>query len=169
MRKTGAEKIGYGKWSKKGVPHKGWTCVDYEDFGEMSFECEMCEFKMIRYIHHMEHPEYPDVLRVGRVCAENMEDDYSGAKKREAFLKSRIKKRDRWVERKWKISKNGNDWIEADGYIVIVMEQNYCWKAVIKNKDETFKKWSEGEYNSPDEIKLAAFDCITDILKEQML
>lgn len=23
-----------GKWSKAGVPHKGWHCVDIEDLGE---------------------------------------------------------------------------------------------------------------------------------------
>ncbi|GHV31592.1 hypothetical protein AGMMS4952_20620 [Spirochaetia bacterium] len=54
-----------GKWSDKGVPHKGWKCIDIEDLGEPSLTCEMCESQEIRYVHYMKHPGYKDILKVG--------------------------------------------------------------------------------------------------------
>jgi hypothetical protein len=34
---------GFGKWSQRGVPHKGWTCIGVEDLGrEDRAICEMC-------------------------------------------------------------------------------------------------------------------------------
>lgn len=53
-----------GKWSVAGVPHRGWTCVDIEDLGEPSIDCEMCESQTIRYVHHMSHDDYSDILQV---------------------------------------------------------------------------------------------------------
>jgi hypothetical protein len=111
---------GRGKWSQRGVPHKGWRCVDIEDLGEPQIECEMCESQTIRYVHHMEHPDYPKVLEVGCVCAGHMEGDISAARTREASMKSRTGKRKRWLFRKWRLSSKGNHWIEADGYRVTV-------------------------------------------------
>jgi len=64
-----------GKWSKPGVPHKGWTCTGFEDLGGSNEVCGMCEFQLIRYIHYMKHPEYPEVIAAGCVCAGQMEQD----------------------------------------------------------------------------------------------
>ncbi len=72
---------GRGKWSIAGVPHKGWTCVDIEDLGEPSAECEMCESQSIRYVHHMQHPQYANVLAVGCVCAGHMEGDLAASRR----------------------------------------------------------------------------------------
>ena len=47
-----------GKWSRVGVPHKGWTCVNVEDLGEPEAVCEMCEIQQIRYVHWMEHQTF---------------------------------------------------------------------------------------------------------------
>jgi hypothetical protein len=60
----------HGKWSKSGIPHKGWGCVSVEDLDTSDAVCEMCEHQEIRYVHHMQHPDYPDVLGVGCVCAD---------------------------------------------------------------------------------------------------
>jgi hypothetical protein len=71
-------------WSRPGVPHRGWSCVDVEDLGEPSEVCEMCEQAQLRYVHVMRHPEWEGELRVGCVCAGRMEEDYKRAVQREA-------------------------------------------------------------------------------------
>ena len=158
----------HGKWSMSGVPHKGWICIDIEDLGEPSFFCEMCESQSIRYVHYMKHSEYNDVLGVGCVCAGKMEENYSGAKLRDDFMKKRSAKRLRWIKNShWKLSQKGNKWIEADGYIIVMKKQNNLWSALVKSKDGTFKEWSKRKYESIDEAKLAAFDCLTKILAEK--
>jgi hypothetical protein len=69
---------GTGKWTRPGVPHKSWTCVDIEDLGSPSHVCEMCEFSAVRYVHIMTHPAYIGPLRVGCICAGHMEADLVG-------------------------------------------------------------------------------------------
>jgi hypothetical protein len=50
---------GRGKWSKAGVPHKGWSCIEDGDLGAGNTQtCEMCESTQIRYTHTMTHPDY---------------------------------------------------------------------------------------------------------------
>src|SRR5262245_34229311 len=90
-----AENIGggtwFGDWSKVGVPHKGWICIDMEDQGDDLVTCEMCETAQVRYVHVMRNERWPGELRVGCVCAERMEEDASAAKEREARFKRRFR------------------------------------------------------------------------------
>ena len=58
------EATGRGKWARKGVPHKGWTCESVEDLDRADAVCEMCESQAIRFVHEMTHPEYAEPLRV---------------------------------------------------------------------------------------------------------
>ena len=91
-----SERIGTGKWAEPGVPHRGWTCVNIEDLGEPAAICEMCEVMCIRYVHTMEHPDH-EPLRVGCVCAGNMEQDLVGARQRETEFRKRQSRRSRWL------------------------------------------------------------------------
>jgi len=89
----------YGLWSKPGVPHQGWSCIDVEDLGEPAATCEMCERMTIRYVHTMTHPQWKGELAVGCVCAGNMEGDIAAAKGREKALAKKV----RWAgSRAWK-------------------------------------------------------------------
>jgi len=155
---------GRGKWSKSGVPHRGWQCVDIEDLGEPGLECEMCESQIIRYVHHMEHPNYQKVLQVGCICAGHMEGDLVAAQTREASMRSRTSKRKRWLSRKWRISAKGNPWIRADGYRVTVYPRGDGWAATISSEDDSFVQHSRRNYSTIDRAKLAAFDQITRLL-----
>ena len=157
---------GQGKWSEEGVPHKGWICIDIEDTGELSSVCAMCEKQLIRYKHYMKHSDYDKILEVGCVCAGNMEDDLVSAKRRDDFMKSRSNKRKKWLNRNWKISAKGNDYIKSDGYIIVMKDKNTFWSAFIQSEDKTFKKWSQRNYKTINEAKLAAFDYLTKILSE---
>jgi len=151
---------GRGKWSQPGVPHLGWQCVDIEDLGELLQECEMCETQSIRYVHYMEHPSYPKVLKVGCVCAGNMEGNRAAADGREAEMRSRAGKRTRWLSRRWRVSEKGNHWIRADGYRVTVYKRGAGWAATVSDVNDSFVEHSRTHYATRDLAKLAAFDFI---------
>jgi hypothetical protein len=122
-----------GKWSQPGVPHKGWSCIGIDDLRCTSSLCEMCETQEIRYVHRMKHPEYPEVLDCGCVCAGNMEEDVIAARYRESALRSLADKRDRWALGKWKISRNGNSYVNKDGYSVVLFPVGTQWTFIIRN------------------------------------
>jgi len=157
----------FGKWSQPDVPHKGWVCVDIEDLGDLSAVCEMCEKQLIRYVHYMEHPNYDKILSVGCVCAGHMENNYESAKRRDDFMKSRNNKRKKWLNRNWKTSAKGNEYIKSDGYIIVMKYKNTYWSALIQSEDKKFEIWSKRKYQSINEAKLAAFDYLTKILSEK--
>lgn len=156
----------HGKWSKRGVPHSGWYCVEIEDLGEPESICAMCESQEIRYVHHMAHKDYKDVLPCGCVCAGHMEGSLAAARTRDGVMHTRSRKRLRWLDRKWRVSKKGNDWIKADGYIVSVFPRDVAWASSVVSGDETFKQFSRRSYRTQNAAKLAAFDLITELLSK---
>lgn len=155
----------HGKWSKPGVPHRGWTCVDIEDLEEPSAVCEMCEKQEIRYVHYMEHAEYPEVLRVGCVCAGRMEENYERAKRREGALRLAAGRKRRWLTRKWRTSLRGNPFLNVDGYNVVVFcRQGHggkdIWGFRVANRVSDDSISSRRPYPTEDAAKLRAFDAI---------
>ncbi|KUM53699.1 hypothetical protein [Rheinheimera sp. EpRS3] len=150
-----------GKWSKSGVPHRGWRCVDIEDLGEPSTTCGMCESQEIRFVHFMEHSNYPEVLQVGCVCAGHMEGNLAASQAREASMKSRAAKRKRWVTRAWKISAKGNPHITADGYRITVYPRGNGWACTLAGLVSGAVQHSRRYFKTIEEAKLAAFDHIT--------
>lgn len=149
-----------GKWSQSGVPHKGWTCVDIEDLGEPSAICEMCETQEIRYVHHMQHPAYPETLCCGCVCAGHMESDYEGAKRRERVLRNASVRRRKWLTRDWRLSRNGNPFLNADGYNVVVYQVGQGWGFRVSNRTTDASVTARHLLNSIDAAKLRAFDAV---------
>jgi len=155
---------GRGKWSQPGVPHRGWECVDVEDLGKPDFVCEMCESQSIRYVHHMEHPNVPGGLKAGCDCAGYMGGDVAAAHAREASVRSRGGKRNRWLSRRWRVSIKGNHWIKADGYRVTVYERGDGWAWTIGTVDDSSVLHSRSKYRTEDRARLGAFDQITRFL-----
>jgi hypothetical protein len=82
---------GSGNWSRPGVPHRGWTCVDDYDAEDDLITCEMCETAQVRFVHVMTNPRWEGELRVGCYCAARMEEDGRAAELREAELKRRAR------------------------------------------------------------------------------
>jgi hypothetical protein len=115
----------------------------------------------------MQHPDYQQVLRVGCICAGKMEDDPEEALKRESNMKSRAGKRKRWLNRKWKISTKGNEYIITDGFVITIFYSSGELRACVKEKDGDRKVLSRRKYKTLNEIKLASFDCVTRLLSEQ--
>ena len=156
-----------GKWSQPGVPHKGWICIEIEDFGALDAICEMCEVQEIRYAHHMEHPAYPESLRVGCVCAANMEDDYDRPLKRERALKNAAQRRRRWLSRSWRTSRRGNSFLNTDGMNITVFERRPgVWGARITDRITGNELPSKRRNMTEEAAKLAAFDTMI-FLKEE--
>jgi hypothetical protein len=150
-----------GKWRVPGVPHRGWVCTDIEDLGEPDEVCEMCETMEIRFVHTMTHPDYPEELRVGRVCAGHMEGDSTGAREREARVRKRSSRRDRWLQRRWRTSRNGNPFINTkDGLNVVVFRKGQDWGARLVDRHTGYIAASNKSYASEAAAKLAAFDAI---------
>lgn len=152
---------GRGKWSRPDIPHEGWTCVRIEDRLTPTDICGMCESQPIRYVHHMAHPHYPAELAVGCVCAGHMENDLEQARARDNAMVRRAKKRTLWLDRRWKISDRGSEWIEADGYRVVVFRTLSTWAAIISEIDGGYRRESKLPYSTSDDVKLASFDVIT--------
>jgi hypothetical protein len=154
-----------GKWSKPGVPHKGWTCVNIEDRGEPDAVCEVCATQAIRYVHYMQHPEYQEVLGAGCVCAGKMADDYEGAQRREADLRNAAQRRLRWLSRKWKESAKGNAYLNTDGFNVVIYPRRdprlgRAWTFRIADRETERSIPSKRVFATEDRAKLAAFDAL---------
>jgi hypothetical protein len=158
----------YDKREIPDIPQSGWECIDIEDLGAPVMACQMCN-EIIRYAHYMQHKNYPDVLVVGCICAGNMEGDPEKARERDSFMRSRIGKRKHWLERKWKISQRGNLHIKSDGFIVIMKKKKDLWLAFVKNEDNNYQKMVYKKSANENEMKLAAFDCLTNILVEKKI
>lgn len=149
-----------GKWSQSGIPHKGWACADIEDLGEPSTVCEMCETQEIRYVHHMQHPGYPEILGCGCVCAGYMEGDYEGARQRERVLRNASARRQKWLTRDWRLSRNGNPFLNVEGYNVVVYPARQGWGFRVSNRSTDVSVTARCLLNSMDAAKLRAFDAI---------
>lgn len=163
----GTENTGSGKWAEKGVPHKGWRCVDIEELEDADQLCEMCEARQIRFVHIMEHDRYPDVLRVGCVCAGHMEQDPVGAQRRETAFKNRRSRRTRWLSRKWKWSGGGNEYLNTDGFNIVVYAKGSSWAARVRHRASGYSRTSKRPYSNSDAAKLAAFDAMIDLAERE--
>jgi hypothetical protein len=105
-----------GKWSKAGAPHKGWTCIDIADLGGIPRH-----LSDVRDAGNPLRPPYAtDALGCGCVCAGHMEENHEGARQRERALRNASARRRRWLTRDRRISRNGNPFLNADGYNVVV-------------------------------------------------
>ena len=153
-----------GRWAVAGVPHRGWRCVDIEDREAPEHLCEMCEAQMVCFVHVMEHKDYPEVLRVGCVCAGHMEEDLAGARRREAAFKDERARRTRWLSRRWRVSSNGNEFINtSDGFNVVVYRlAGGGWGGRIEHRASGHVLASRRRYATQDAAKLATFDAIVD-------
>jgi len=143
----------HGKWSEPGVPHKGWECIGIRDEGEPEHLCQMCESILCRYVHTMEHPDYADQLDVGCVCAGNMEEDLDAASRREERFKRTKTQRRRWLEREWKTSSAGNEYLNTRGFNVVIFPQGEFWSGRALHRDSNQKMFARLRYRTAEQAK----------------
>jgi hypothetical protein len=120
----------------------------------------MCESTEIRFFHDMEHPDYPDILRVGCVCAEHMEQDYVRPRERENRMKNVARRRKNWSYRIWKISAQGNSYINTDGFNITIFRQRGGWSVRIKNRRTGDKQLGKKTFPTIEQAKLRALDAL---------
>ena len=162
----------HGKWSSPSVPHRGWICIDVEDLGEPLQICDMCEKATIRFAHIMKHAKFPEILSVGCICAEHMENDYKNPRIRERKAKQTTKRKLNWSKRNWKESKNGNPYINVDGYNIVIFESN-CenqnwWKLRVVHRESETPIFGNYKYSSIEEAKVGAFDALEWVKAHQL-
>lgn len=131
-------------WDKANIPHKGWEYIGIEDLGEdkcsgepITYErCEMCGNEKIRYVHILWHPDYDEEIRVGRICASKMTNDYVTPKAREKSLKNRVNRRKKFMEQKWTLNTNSNYTLRYKGYQITIAKSKFdtSWGVYIKDK-----------------------------------
>lgn len=109
-------------WKRSDVPHEGWQCTGITDLGSPCGICEMCGKQIIRYAHHMRHPAYRKSITAGCVCAGNMEGDLEAARARERDLKNLGARRENFLKRKWKVSRNGNEYLKIDEHLIVLVK-----------------------------------------------
>ena len=97
------------RWDRPGVPHKGWHLIRTDDIGEAEHTCEMCGQVEIRYVHEIRHPAHHPLL-VGCVCAERLTGDVESPKAAERRLKNLARRRKKWVDEPWRVSRAGNEY-----------------------------------------------------------
>ena len=149
-----------GKWRRKDVPNHGWICVGIEDTGALCNTCEMCESASIRYVHWMEHAEYT-TLGVGCVCAGKMEGDHENASSLEKTYKSKARRRANWPGLSgWRISKNGNLYINKDGLNIVIFQQRGYWSFRVTHRETSRSKYSQRQYETQPRAQLGAFDAV---------
>jgi hypothetical protein len=154
-----------GKWSLAGVPHKGWTCIETEDFGEPSTICGMCESMEIRYGHYMTHADYRRTLICGEICAGHMEGDLKASKDRDKTMRDSARMRKNFPKLSgWKTNHKGNHILSKNYATVTVFRSGAVWRAIVSHPNAG-KEFSENDAATPEEAKLLAFDIFQGILK----
>lgn len=151
---------GTGKWRTTGVPHKGWSCTGMEDLGAPGHVCEMCEAQVVRYVHTMAHPDVSFTLDVGCMCAGHMEQDRAAAHRRETEFVQRLSRRSRWLTREWRRSSAGNEFLNTEGFNVVIYRRSGAWGARVANRVTGVAQFSRRLYPTVDDAKLAAFDAM---------
>jgi hypothetical protein len=151
-------------WDTPNMPHKGWICIGMVDLGEfvepgdIEYErCEMCGKEKIRYVHIMKHESYGTV-RVGRVCASKMEDDYKNPEQRDDECKNRAARRSNFLKRDWNRRSNGNYTLRYKGDNITIVKSKFGpgYGVVFKGKYIwEYKGRKQMDFNT---AKRAAFD-----------
>ncbi|MBP1588535.1 MAG: UvrD-helicase domain-containing protein [Clostridia bacterium] len=145
-------------WKRDDVPHTGWVCTGISDLGEPAAVCQMCGYQIIRYVHHMQHPDFRP-LNVGCHCAGKMEGDPEAAQKREQDFKNRQQRLDNFMNRKWKQSRNGNDYLKIKDHLIVL----YKVSGLEKYKYSLDGVFCAGYFNAREDAVRAAFEALEKI------
>ena len=142
-------------WNRDDVPKTGWQCCGVTDLGAPCGVCQMCGHQIIRYVHHMVHPEFGS-LEVGCFCAGKLEGDVEKAKRRENDLKNFEARRQNFMTRKWKKSKNNNSYLKIKDHLIVLYysQRNRNWKYSLDNA------FSVEVFETKEEAKSAAFEAL---------
>ncbi|MBR6916915.1 MAG: ATP-binding domain-containing protein [Clostridia bacterium] len=142
-------------WECEDVPKTGWMCVGVTDLGAPVGVCDMCGQDPIRYVHHMVHHAYRP-LGVGCVCAGKMEGDPERAKQRERDFKNSQARRENFMNRRWKVSRNNNEYLKIKEHLIVLYKNRESgkWKYSFDNA------FAPEIFNTREEAVSAAFEAL---------
>jgi hypothetical protein len=151
-----------GLWDEPGIPKRGWSCVDIEDIGGLTGEnfeiCQMCRAMRIRFVHTMTHPEYHRELLCGCICAGHMEGEAEAANRREQAVKNVAARRRNWLSRRWRMSRNGNSFLNADNRNVVVFMAQGGWGFRVSERWPGGRTVARFGFPTADDARLDAFE-----------
>lgn len=152
------------KWNQPNIPHKGWSLeyvYDIREDGQSADEtdyetCMMCNNERIRFVHVVTHKDVEEDFKVGCVCAEKLTSDYVTSRRLETALRNKANRRISWSKKKWKVSQNGNHYLNVEDRHLLIYQDKKSKKFKCKIK-ETFGKKS---FESIHQAKIAIFNGI---------
>lgn len=89
-----------------------------------------------------------------------MESDYAAAEGREREAKNRANRRRHWLERGWRISAKGNEYLNTDSFNIVMFRFGQGRKPRISQREGAHERVSQRTYLSAAAAKLAAFDVL---------
>src|ERR1700723_2579911 len=89
-----------------------------------------------------------------------MEEDYEGARQRETELRNASARRRKWLTRDRRVSRNGNPFMNAGGYNIVVYPAGQGWGFRISNRTTDKNLVSRRVLASMDAAKLGGFDAM---------
>ena len=123
-----------GKWNLAGVPHRGWSYIDYEDLGAPLAVCEMCEKQEIRHVHVVSHPDYAETLRVGCDCAEKLTGDYVTPAERERAAQNWTARLRNFLKLTWNDGRYGSQSARWKGERLLIAPRGGGWIAKVNGE-----------------------------------
>lgn len=146
-------------WDDPSFPKTGWVCTRLTDLGSPRGICQMCGFQIIRYVHHMYHPETGRQLNCGCVCAGKLEGDLSKARKREAALKNKLKRKINFKKKQWRRSAKGHEFLKIKNHLIVIFhfKDTNKWKFALDNS------FSKTAYNSRNDCIEAIFNTLEEL------
>lgn len=142
---------------ERGLPKDGWYCESWEDMGNADNRCELCGIDRVRYVHHMHNVITNDHLAVGCYCAGGMENDLSAAVERERSNVNRLKRKNRFLSKRWfeGLQSGKHIWtMDYKGYRLKIMRSSSGWYGYKING----WKWCRNYLRTFDSARDALFD-----------
>lgn len=146
-------------WDDPSFPKTLWVCTGLTDLGSPRGICQMCGFQIIRYVHHMYHPETGRQLNCGCVCAGKLEGNLSKARKREAALKNKLKRKINFKKKQWRRSAKGHEFLKIKNHLIVIFhfKDTNKWKFALDNK------FSKTAFNSRNDCIEAIFNALEEL------
>ena len=117
----------------------------------------MCGNERIRFIHLVSHPEVARCFKVGCSCAEKMTEDYVTPKRLEKEVRSQQRKSSTWLNKNWRISQNGNLYLNYNDDFLLIYKDKKSNKYKIKINDyfdpAKFDTTKEAKLEIPRQLK----------------
>ncbi|MEQ9447480.1 MAG: hypothetical protein RLN70_01065, partial [Rhodospirillaceae bacterium] len=83
------------------------------------------------------------------------------AKSREREIKNSVRRRSKWLSRKWRTSARGNPFLNTNGFNIVLYKHGSSWSGIITDRETGEELRAQRRYSTLDKAKLAAFDAMT--------